>query len=166
MNTPSFGWDDHALAAHYMNEIKDPLFVMDNEARIQDGNPAFFDFVNLKRSDAIGNHLDACTHNGERLQPLLETVSIMLSEVNPERAFVTIEDEYKNPQTTLLTPISLTRNKGERLLAIRIEDVSEMVNERAEIEAEKLAVIDRAETLKQLNEELEGCSFLHYNKEY
>lgn len=152
-------WQDPSLAVGYVNGLRDLVFVVNCQARILEGNAAFFDFLGAERAACLGQLLRDCLSGKGKYDSFLHCVERMAAAHEEGRDFVIIGDSVGNLQTTLLTAVKLKRMDGAPLVAIRVEDVSEMMRERAESEAEKIAVQGRAEALERLNEELEGFSY-------
>lgn len=65
----------------------------------------------------------------------------------------------EDPETYLLTGVPVETLDGEPLIAVQVEDISDVVRERADSAARQMAVRENARSLERLNSELESFSY-------
>lgn len=159
-STPT-GWRDRSLAVSYLDELPDPVVVLDRESRVCESNEAFAQFAAVSREMLPDQPIRQALRHATHTAPFIDAAERMAREPNPERVLLKFQgaDEGGAPQTMLVTAIPIQNDAGASLLAIRMEDITEMVRERAESEAERLAAHESARALERLNEELEGFSY-------
>lgn len=147
------------MAVAYLDGLSDPVVVLDPEARICEGNAAFFQFAATGRNEALNRPIRPALRHLPRVAPFVAAVEQMAREGEPDRKLLHLDGGGGPEQAVLLTGIPLGPGADANLFAVRIEDITEMVRERAESEAERIAANDSARSLERLNKELEGFSY-------
>lgn len=153
------GWRDRSLAVSYLDELPDPVVVLEPGGRICESNEAFAQFAAVSREALLDQPIRQALCHADHTSPLVEAAERMAAHPCAERVLLKLDPDGDTPQTMLLTGIPIQNDAGTPLLAIRMDNISETVRERAENEAERLAAHESARALERLNEELEGFSY-------
>tara|TARA_R110001592_G_scaffold34144_1_gene117575 strand:- start:104 stop:1231 length:1128 start_codon:yes stop_codon:yes gene_type:complete len=151
MKTPTHaaGWHDPTLATSYLDNLPDPIVVLDREGVVFEGNAAFFAFVAISRDVLLNQSILSVLQEAPSLDGLLECVLAMAQRGVDDSIRLTMAEGTDGPRTMLLTATSFVGVNAIPCVALRMEDVSE----RTSVAEQK------AETLERLNQELEGFSY-------
>lgn len=152
-------WHDQAMAVSYLDGLTDPVVVLDQNATIREANDAFFALARGTRESLLNESLPALLRQAPTLAAFVSKAANMATSVEAQRHLLECDNGAGEIRTLVLTGIPIRNMVHENLLAIRIEDVTAIVRERGEIEAERLAVHASARALERLNEELVGFSY-------
>jgi light-regulated signal transduction histidine kinase (bacteriophytochrome) len=150
------GWQDPPMAVCYLDGLADAVVVVDVKGTMYEGNPEFFHFARASRDELMGHPVARVLESAPGLRPFVASVERLAPEGAARRDLVELEVPS---QTLVLTTIPLAPVDGLPLMAVRVEDITDMVRERAEIDAQHLAAQENALALERLNEELEGFSY-------
>jgi signal transduction histidine kinase len=157
--TTQTGWGNPSLAVSYLDGLTDPVVVLDPGGCVREGNAAFFRFVSGVREQLLDADLGQVLAGDARLAPFVDRLRSMAEVGVAARVMIELPSDTGMNLTLLLTGIPLGAGSTSGLLAVRVEDVSEMVRERAASDAERTAAHDSARALERLNAELEGFSY-------
>lgn len=156
---PQMTWGNPALAVAYLDGLPDAVVVLDTSARVWEGNAAFFAFAGCGEAQLKGAFLGDALAGVPHLGPFVEMVQGLASAAGADRTLLDLTAGNGEDLTLQLTSIPVNAPSEPSLLAIRVEDVTAMVREQAESDAERAAAYDTAQALERLNEELEGFSY-------
>lgn len=150
------GWQNSPMALRYLDGLADAVVVVDGRGTMYEGNPEFFRFARASRDDLMGHPVARVLESAPGLRSFVASVERLAPEGVARRDLVELNGP---PHTLLLTTIPLAPVGGPSLMAIRVEDITDMVRARAEIDAQHLANQENALALERLNEELESFSY-------
>jgi len=153
------GWHDSALAVSYLGGLADPVVVLREDARIREGNGAFCAFASVARETMLNRPIRQALRHAPQLESFVDTATDLARHGAAARTLLALEVPGRGERTLLLTGIPVRDSEGTALLAIRVEDITVMMHERGEIEAEHLAARASAQSLERLNDELVGFSY-------
>ena len=156
---PPNAWRDHAMALAYLNGLADPVVVLDDAARVCEANGAFARFAASDRAALLDQPVASALGHLPRIAPLVDALEGLAQDGATGQVLLELEFAGQPGQAIVLTGIPLALEGGPPLLAIRMEDITEMARERAEIDAQRMAANESTRALERLNKELEGFSY-------
>lgn len=152
-------WRDHDLALAYLNGLADPVVVLDADARVCEANGAFVQFARTPRSDLLNRPVGPALQHLRGIAPFVSALESMARDAETDQVLLNLEFAGRPDQAIVLTGIPLSLDGKPFLLAVRVEDITDMVRERAESDAQRIAADESARALERLNAELEGFSY-------
>lgn len=147
------------MAVQYLDGLEDAVVATDPQGIIHEGNPEFFRFVHSSRGALLGCSIAQVLQQVPALKPFTDAAMRLALDSVARQTLVELAMPEGPDKTLLVTAIPLRRPQGPRLTALRVEDITVMVRDRAEIEVRHLAALENARALERLNEELEGFSY-------